>query len=342
MSSFFCFSIGVVQRSRGGSAVRRSAYQACGSIKLANGTNIDYSDRGGHVVTLMFAPLGSPGWVRDPQEFWRRAAAAEKRANAQEARLVELALPRGLSRADWIDIASRLSRKFVAEGMVVQVDLHCTTARAGGEHPHAHFMLSMRRLQGEGFAAKKAREWNRLFFGKANALRKDIAGFLNEYCKRKGVAYEADPRSNAERGLPPPEPTIPRWNILFHKRTGKKTAWLEQRDREREARAAIVALEQECAELERMIASARSQDAVASNFDLSTEPESVSIFASREPVRGGFPAPTRTVKTDRQARAEAFNGVEVQVARDRLSKRKEVGSQIGPDESDGPPLSGFP
>jgi hypothetical protein len=184
---------------------------------------------------------------------------------------------------------------------------------------------------------------NRLFFGKAKALRKDIASFLNEYCKRKGVAYEADPRSNAERGLPPPEPTIPRWNILFHKRTGKKTAWLERRDREREARAAIAALEQECAELERMIATARSQDVVASNFDLITEVESIGNgFASRQPVREGVPAPTRTVKADRQARPEAFYGVKVQVARDRLSKRWEAGSQIEPDEFGGPPLSGFP
>jgi MobA/MobL family len=286
MSSFFYLSLGIVQRSRGGSVVQRSAYQARRSTTLANGTYVDYSDRGGHIATRMFAPPGSPAWATDPQEFWRRAAAAEKRADAQEARLLEIALPRGLSRADWIDIASRLARVFAGKGMVVQADVHCTTAGDGGEHPHAHFMLSMRELKDDRFADKKARHWNKLFVGKASVLRKEMADFLNAYCKLKGVAYEADPRSNAERGLPPPEPCIPRWNFLFHKRTGKKTSWLKHRDREREARAAIVAIEKECVELERKLAAARSQDAAASNFDLMIEAESFDAgFAARQPAR---------------------------------------------------------
>jgi hypothetical protein len=310
---------------------------------LRNGTYVDYSNRGGHIKTLVFAPPGSPGWATDPEEFWRRAAAAEKRVDAQEARLVEIPIPRGLSRADWLDLASRLARVFVAKGMVVQVDVHCTTASDGGEHPHLHFMLSMRELKNDGFADNKARHWNKLFFGQASALRKDMASFLNEYCKRKGVAYQADPRSNASRGLPPPEPTIPRWNFLFHKRTGKKTAWLEQRDCEREARAAIAALEQECGELERMIATARSRDVVDSNFDLVTEVEKIGIsFASPQPIRGGFPAPTRSAMADRLGRPGAVSGIKVQVARDRLSKQGEPRRQIEPDESGGPPLSGFP
>jgi hypothetical protein len=338
MSSFFNFSLGIVQRSRGGSAVLRSTYQARGSTTLANRTFVDYSDRGGHIATLMLAPSGSPAWARDREEFWRRAAAAEKRANAQEARLLEIALPRGLSRADWIDIASRLARVFVGKGMVVQVDVHCTTARDGGEHPHAHFMLSMRELKDDGFAVKKARHWNKLFFGKAGALRKDMASFLNEYCKRKGVAYEADPRSNAERGLAPPEPTIPRWNFLFHKRTGKKTSWLEHRDREREARAAIAKLEKECAELERMIAIARTQDPAASNSDLSIEGKNIDVgLAARKSPRQNPPVPTRSAMTDRLARAGAYRAFPVRVF---SPKAGEACPPIEPDESGGP--RGFP
>jgi hypothetical protein len=341
MSSFFSFSLEIVQRSRGGSAVRSSTYQARGSTTLANGTFVDYSDRGGHVATLMLAPSGSPAWARDREEFWRRAAAAEKRADAQEARLLVIALPRGLSRADWIDIASRLARVFVRQGMVVQVDVHCTTARDGGEHPHAHFMLSMRELKDDGFADKKARHWNKLFFGKACALRKDIASFLNEYCKRKGVPYEADPRSNAERGLPPPEPTIPRWNFLFHKRTGKKTSWLEHRDREREARAAIAKIEKECAELERMIAKARTQVGRASNSDLTIEAESPGIdFASRQFARPGLFVPTGSPMVDRITPAGSYREFSLHVA-SSCSKKPEAGPLIEPDESGGPPMRGF-
>jgi hypothetical protein len=202
----------------------------------------------------MLAPAEAPNWAMDPKEFWRRAAAAEKRADAQEARLMELALPRGLSRAQWADIARKLALVFVAHGMVVQADIHCTTAADGKEYPHLHFQMSMRELINGEFAAKKARRWNKLFYGQATALRKKLADFLNAYCKKIGVAYEADPRSNAARGLPAAEMTLPRWNIISYKRTGKKTPWLEQRDKERAERANIAALEAECEELKQKIA----------------------------------------------------------------------------------------
>jgi hypothetical protein len=341
MAGYFYFNLGIVQRSRGGSAERRSAYQAGSSTTLRDGTYVDYSERKGHVKTLMFAPSGSPAWATDRKEFWRRAAAAEKRADAQEARLLEIPLPRGLSRADWFDIASRLARVFVAKGMVVQVDIHCSTAGDGGEHPHLHFMISMRELKNDGFDDNKARQWNNLFFGQVRALRKEMAGFLNEYCKIKGVAYEADPRSNAERGLPSPEMFIPRWNFLFHERTGKKTAWLEQRDREREARAHIAAIEKECAELERMIATPRNHDAIASNSDLILEAESIGIsLASRQSARQSSTAPTRSAMADRLARGGTHRGF--QVAGQLSAKPLEARPPIEPDESGGPPLSGFP
>jgi MobA/MobL family len=254
MNSYFHLNLGVVRRSLGGSAERRSAYQSRTCLTLPNGTVIDYSTRGSHIETFMLAPPGAPDWAKDRTEFWRRAAAAEKRADAQEARLLELSIPRGLSRADWTDLARKLGSVFVKGGMIVQVDIHCTTASDGGPAPHLHFMMSMRELENGQFAVKKARHWNRLFYGKAAHLRKDMANFLNAYCEKKGVAYQADPRSNAARGLPPAEMSVPRWNLFAYKRTGKKTPWLEQRDRERAARANIVALEAECEELEREIA----------------------------------------------------------------------------------------
>jgi hypothetical protein len=156
----------------------------------------------------------------------------------------------------------------VSRGMVVQVDIHCTTASDGKPNPHMHFLISMRQLEGGEFAKLKARHWNKLFHGNAAALRREIAGFLNAFCKQKDVAYEADPRSNAVRGLLPAELSLPRWNFIAYKRTGKKTAWLEQRDREREERAKIAALEAECAELERKIAR-RTAESFAARYTAS-------------------------------------------------------------------------
>src|SRR5665213_1784193 len=110
--SHFRLEFDIVQRSRGGSALHMSAYQARGQFAAPGGQIKDYSSRGDHIATLMFAPAGAPDWINDPQEAWRRATFAEKRWDAQEARIVQLSLPRGLSRGSWEDIARRISAPF--------------------------------------------------------------------------------------------------------------------------------------------------------------------------------------------------------------------------------------
>jgi len=254
VSHFRC-EFDVVQRSRGGSAQYMSGYQSRGRIVAACGKiTADYSSRGDHVATLMLAPADAPDWVWDWKEFWRRAALAEKRWDAQEARIVQLSLPRGLSRLQWVDVARKIGRKYVARGLVVQVDIHCTVASDGGENPHLHFLISMRALDGSVFAANKDRDCNKLFHARAHALRAEFAEFLNAYCKTVGVAYHADPRSNVDRGLPPAEPNLLRWNFSVYKKTGRKPPLLEQRDGERALREKIASREAECRELEREIA----------------------------------------------------------------------------------------
>jgi hypothetical protein len=252
MNHFRC-EFDVVQRSRGGCARHMSAYQSRGRFTPPNGKTVDYSSRGDHVATIMLTPADAPAWARDPNGYWRRAALAEKRWDAQEARIILLSLPRGLSRAQWEDIARKVGITFVKHGLVVQVDIHCTTASDGGENPHLHFLISMRALHAGLFAAKKDRYFNSRFHARAQVLRAEFAEFLNAYCNRVGVAYHADSRSNADRRLPLAEPNLPRWNFSVFKLTGKKTALLQQRDRERALRTRIASLEAECQELERKI-----------------------------------------------------------------------------------------
>jgi hypothetical protein len=71
-------------------------------------------------------------------------------------------------------------------------------------------------------------------------------------CVPRRFALERRPQT-ADRGLPLAEPNLPRWNFSVFKRTAKKTALLEQRDRERALRTRIASLEAECRELERKI-----------------------------------------------------------------------------------------
>ena len=246
MPSFYRCRLGIIQRSRGGSAIRRSAYQACQRMEAPNGLVFDYSknrDSHGHVQTIIMAPPGSPPWVQEPRTLWLKAVCAERRRDAQEARTIELSLPRSLPRDLWEGCVRAVAAPFVAIGMVVQADIHAPPAADDDPNGHVHLEGTMRRIENDGFSSHKARDWNALFLGQAKKIRMQIAEIINAFCAQHGVDYRADPRSNHERGLPAPEVTLPRWNIEMANRTGRQTKWMMERDAERTARHRLTALE---------------------------------------------------------------------------------------------------
>jgi len=246
MSVFFRCRLGIIQRSRGGSAIRRSAYQTCQKMEAPDGRVFNYSkNHGSHgrVQTITMAPPGSPPWVQDPHTLWVKAVLAERRCDAQEARTIEFSLSRSLQRDLWEGCVRAVAAPLLATGMVVQADIHAPLAADGGLNPHVHLAATLRRIEGDGFSSRKAREWNAKFLGQAKQMRAEIAKNLNEFCARHDIDYRADPRSNYERGLPAPEPTLPRWNSVAAKRTGQRTRWMEERDAERAVRRHLAALE---------------------------------------------------------------------------------------------------
>lgn len=115
----------------------------------------------------------------DRQTLWNIVERAEKRVDAQLAREIEVTLPRELSRPAQIALVRDFVReRFVEQGMVADIGIHCPDAADGGEQPHAHVMLTLRRLDGStptGFAANKERDWNE---------REDIARQVGEARKR--------------------------------------------------------------------------------------------------------------------------------------------------------------
>lgn len=115
----------------------------------------------------------------DRSRLWNGVEAAEKRKDAQLAREVEISLPRELDaegRRALVD--SYVREQFVSQGMIADVSLHRGHSADGQEQPHAHVMLTMRRLDPTsptGFAATKERDWNE---------RPEIAELVNEARKR--------------------------------------------------------------------------------------------------------------------------------------------------------------
>ncbi len=154
----------VIQRSAGQSAVKSAAYrhgvrlwdERLGCAFRYRKPDLRHSE--------ILAPEGAPDWVFSRRELWNRAEAAERRGNAQVAREVELSLPREMTPEARLELVRGFIREqFVSRGMVADVAIHAPLGADGVEQPHAHIMLSMRKLDAStktGFAKTKAREWN--------------------------------------------------------------------------------------------------------------------------------------------------------------------------------------
>lgn len=225
MAGFFRVQLGVVSRSEGHSAAKRSAYQSCGVVIDHEGLRFDFRRKAReHVATIMLAPSDAPEWTAEPEELWRRAGAMEKRRDAQEARIIDFSMPREIPYSLWETCIRHVYNPFCEAGMVMQVDIHDSPASDGGRNVNVHGLSSLRRLQGDSFSRRKERTWNDWFRERdGRVIRELLASRLTGFCQAHGIAYEADVRPNSERDRPAREPELPRWNFEVRNRTGEET-----------------------------------------------------------------------------------------------------------------------
>lgn len=159
MSDHLSFNCRMVCRSKGKSAVGKAAYIR-GTKLTQERTNKTFNYKyKSHEVTFskIIAPDHCPDWVFDPQELWNRVEKAEKRKDSQEARELILAFPKELSaEKKELLITSYCYENLVARGMIADINIHNIP-----KNPHAHVLLTTRRLLANGSFGKKEREWNK-------------------------------------------------------------------------------------------------------------------------------------------------------------------------------------
>jgi ATP-dependent exoDNAse (exonuclease V) alpha subunit len=144
-------------------------------------------------------PADSPDRLRDRETLWNEVEATEKRKDAQLAREVEFAIPREMTKEQGIALARDfVEREFVARAMVADLNVHWDIGADGEAKPHAHVMLTLREIDGEGFGPK-VREWN------ATALlqhwRTAWADHVNARCATLGIDARIDHRSYEHQGI---------------------------------------------------------------------------------------------------------------------------------------------
>ena len=194
-------NVRVVSRGKGHSVVQAGAYQSGERLHDKRvGATYDYGAlhrqrESATVGTALLTPDDAGEWARERESFYNGIEAACGAKNAQLARWVRMNIPREVPEGQRMDmVVDFVRREFVDRGMCADVALQVCRASDGRENPHAHVILTMRRIMADGSYAAKAslgREWNALFTrgeeaGDGTAL---LAGSRREegFANRKGA-----------------------------------------------------------------------------------------------------------------------------------------------------------
>lgn len=291
----------VISRASGRSAPGAAAYRAGELlVETRTGEVHDYTRKRGVLHSEILAPKDAPEWVFDRGELWNRVELAEKRKDSQLCRELDIALPHELTSGERQELIRRYVRKnFVRHGMVVDLNLHAPGRGEENRNFHAHIMLPMRRLEGDGFG-KKAREWNSV--GMLESWRKSWADMANEALSKAGHEARIDHRSNEARGLSevPGQHHGPAVSGIL--RRGEESEVAQRQAAERAAR--------ESAQLEAQLVIARAQaeaaDAELQELEAQAESEAQEAAAAEQAARAAQEAQERAqAEQARQRLAEA-------------------------------------
>ena len=194
------FSAKVIKRSNGQSAVAAAAYRAASNLRdERTGQTCDYSRKEGVTHSEVMTPSGTPDWMHDRAQLWNAVEAVERRKDAQLAREIQLSLPHELTDDQRRDLVRGfVQEQFVGKGMIADLAIHAPSAEGDQRNHHAHVMLTMRELTGDGFG-NKAREWNSP--DQLQAWREQWAHHQNRELERHGHPARVDHRSFEAQGV---------------------------------------------------------------------------------------------------------------------------------------------
>ncbi len=156
------FSVSVVARGSGRSAVLSAAYRHCAKMDFdREARTIDYTHKQGLLHEEFVIPADAPQWLRTmigdrsvsgaSEAFWNRVEDFEKRSDAQLAKDVTIALPIELSAEQNIALVRDfVERHITANGMIADWVFHDAPG-----NPHIHLMTTLRPLTEDGFGPKK-------------------------------------------------------------------------------------------------------------------------------------------------------------------------------------------
>ena len=241
-----------VQRSKGMSAFASAMYRAGEKGRdEQSGKRYDFTHKTHVAHKEVLLPDHVPDWLADRHRLWNTVETTLNHKNGQPAFEVEVALPRELSEEQRLELVRGFAEKqFVQKGLIVDLCIHNGQASDGGEHPHAHMLITTRRWNDDGSMGKAARDLqdNPKLIGKIYALeeageieqalllskgthlahwRKEWATETNDFLERYEHEDRVDERTLAAQQIE--REAMPHIGVAFHAQREGLRGWLARR-----------------------------------------------------------------------------------------------------------------
>ncbi|HGI1257900.1 TPA: MobQ family relaxase [Streptococcus pyogenes] len=227
MAYSFHFSVNIISRGKGKSAVASAAYISGEKIKNEwDGVTHDYTKKQGVISKEIYLPDHAPEEYKDRKTLWNSVELFEKNSNAQLARNFIISLPKELSiEENKKMIEEYVKNNFVKEGMIVDLAIH-DESREGNQNIHAHIMTIVRPINKDGTWGQKSKKeyildekgekilnkngkpktrkvelttWNDK--GNVEKWRENFSDLCNKYLERAGAEKRVDHRSFKRQGI---------------------------------------------------------------------------------------------------------------------------------------------
>ncbi|ACV29800.1 DNA strand transferase [Anaerococcus prevotii] len=227
MADSFHFSVNIISRGKGKSAVASAAYISGEKIKNEwDGVTHDYTKKQGVISKEIFLPDHAPEEYKDRKTLWNSVELFEKNSNAQLARNFIISLPKELSiEENKKMIEEYVQNNFVKEGMIVDLAIH-DESREGNQNIHAHIMTIVRPINEDGTWGQKSKKeyildekgekvlnkngkpktrkvelttWNDK--GNVEKWRENFSDLCNEYLAKNNIEKRVDHRSFKRQGI---------------------------------------------------------------------------------------------------------------------------------------------
>lgn len=159
--AIFHLSAKIISRGKGQSAIASAAYRSGDRLHDDRYDETqDYTNKRFIEHSEIQLPENAPAKYQDRATLWNSVEKAEKAKNAQLAREIEIALPKGITPEQRIQLVhDYIQQTFVDKGMVADWSIHNPQPDKDNpdkpENPHAHIMLTMRSLRSNGSWAPK-------------------------------------------------------------------------------------------------------------------------------------------------------------------------------------------